>query len=351
MKLKGIKTVLFTVVALAAGYVLGAYIGWPNASLQHMSGTVGKADKFKKEVASPELKAFEEKIKNDRDFMAQTMFSLAYINSRTREFKENAEMAAEATADIEQLKEFSPKMTNLANFAGNANKAAGDALEAFNKIVEGEENVNYEEFSNNAILSYILLDKGLTLAKDYVTAADAFLQGKDLKQYSYLAFTRDQWAEYSAQDAMMNGNKEMLSYWESKKSLLDENSSKSFLASLDSQRANSIINAQELNTIVILFSQGQNAKGSSSNSLNNSASSTVNNAAKLMYNSGYLKNADKILFNNGVRLEAIKAFPLSNGACDKIGATFMSMSSVLNSIVPSLALGTSDVVGFGANNI
>lgn len=235
MKNQGLKTGIVSVIVLAAGYVLGVFVGLPSSG-EGTEGNIGKASRYKKEIASPELQAFEAKLKADEDFRAKTVYSMAFINSRTTEFKDNAEMAAEATAPIPELAEMCSSMKELSSLATNAVKSSGDALEALTNILKGSDEMSYEELSNNAIVSYLLLDRGLSLAQEYVASVDSFLAGKNASDYSYLAFTRDQWISYSTLEAMMNENKEMLAYWSEKDLILSPESNSQLVASMDAER-------------------------------------------------------------------------------------------------------------------
>lgn len=246
-----VKIAVLSGVVLIAGYALGAFVGWPNSQDELLSGNVGKASRYKKDVASPELKAFEQQLKSDEQFRSQTVFSLAFINSRTGEFKENALMSAEASSDISEMSQIKAQMEELAVFATNAEKASGDALEALNTIMTGESGINYEELSNNAVISFMLLDKGLSIAQEYVSLVDAFLVGKKMEDYRYLAFTRDQWANYSTLDAVLSKNKEMLAYWEGKDYILSPDATKTLVASLPEQRQYNIVSSGALNMALV----------------------------------------------------------------------------------------------------
>ncbi len=232
MKTKTWKIVLLSLVIMIGGFCLGAYVGWPTSGDTMLSGNVAKANKFKKDVASPELKLFEEKLLADEDFKNQTITSLSFINSRIGEFKEYSTMAVEATADIEELKESNAVMKELSAFATNAEKSSGDALEALNLILSGRKDVNYEELSNNAVLSYLLLNNSISAASNFVSQADAFLATKDIANYQFLAFVRDRWAIYNTLDAIYSDNKELMAFWSDKELLLDDKVSKQVVASL-----------------------------------------------------------------------------------------------------------------------
>src|SRR5574344_625462 len=133
---------------LCVGYVTGVFVGWPNYENSLLSGDVGKAKKFKKEVALGDIAAVENKIRTDEQFRSQTLSSLAFINSRISEL--------------------------------NKGKADND----------------YAQLANNSILAYMLLNDGVILAKPFLERADLYLKGKKVQDKSKLALSRDLCMKY-----------------------------------------------------------------------------------------------------------------------------------------------------------
>src|SRR5574344_875033 len=217
---KNVKFGLWAILLLVVGYFVGALVGFPLVEKDVSGGDIGRVNRYKKTVVSEQMKAFEEKIKADEDFRDQTIYSMSFINARTMGFRDNAQMAAEATADIPELNGMSKEMLSLMEFANNAEGSSQEALAALEALLSGK-NVNYEELSNNAIISYMLLNRGVETAKEYVGAVDAFLRGNKVEDYNILSFTRDQWASYCTLDAIMDDNEEDMKFWNSKYLLLE----------------------------------------------------------------------------------------------------------------------------------
>ena len=188
------KKSLIMLAVLLAGYILGVMIGWPNQEFL-TQGEIGKVSQFNKKVTSEQLKAFEDKIYTDSVFKAQTLLSLIYINSRTKEFNEYAKYALNASSDVDELSEINKSMMEVVELAQNAEQASEAAIESLCKILEGNSDQSYEQLSYNTFNSFQKISNAISVAKDFVDSVDAFLEGKDKYQDADLAFSRDLWAE------------------------------------------------------------------------------------------------------------------------------------------------------------
>lgn len=213
MATKKSTIVIISILTLVVGYVLGGIIGIPPTNLDRIPGDIGKVNKHKSDVVNENEALLEQKLRTDSTFMAQTTYTLAFISARIGEFKENAALTSEVVADYPQVQQYQQSMSDLAAVAANAEVSAASALEALTKISLGQEGGSYEEFSNNAILSYLLLEKGLTTATNFINDVDAFLKGKKIEDYQSLAFVRDIWVNYNLVTAVLNEDNALVNYW------------------------------------------------------------------------------------------------------------------------------------------
>jgi hypothetical protein len=257
MKRNGI-VILSSIVLLGLGYVAGSFLGFPEKDVDSLSGDIGKMNRHKKEVVSENMKLLSKKLQTDEQFRDQTLASLMLVNSRVEEFKANAQMSVEACANIEQMKEAKAKMEELAAFSEKAATNTGDALQAITLILDGNKSADIEELTNNALLSYMLIGKSVEAAKLYVESADAFLKKNGLDNHKYLAFTRDQWADYSAVEAAFNNDGEALKYWEEQKQQLSNEEKLEMIKNVNESLNQTIIIGSIINQSALAGLAGNN---------------------------------------------------------------------------------------------
>ena len=206
---------------LCVGYVTGVFVGWPNYENSLLSGDVGKAKKFKKEVALGDIAAVENKIRTDEQFRSQTLSSLAFINSRISEFNMDAQLSLSAVKELPEFNELSGNLELYIKKATNAQALSSKALNSLDELIKGKADNDYAQLANNSILAYMLLNDGVILAKTFVERADLYLKGKKVQDNSKLALSRDLWMKYCAVEAFLRDNKELHEYWGGKQYLLD----------------------------------------------------------------------------------------------------------------------------------
>src|SRR5574344_765345 len=195
---------------LCVGYVTGVFVGWPNYENSLLSGDVGKAKKFKKEVALGDIAAVENKIRTDEQFRSQTLSSLAFINSRISEFNMDAQLSLSAVKELPEFKELSGNLELYIKKATNAQALSSKALNSLDELIKGKADNDYAQLANNSILAYMLLNDGVILAKPFLERADLYLKGKKVQDNSKLALSRDLWMKYCAVEAFLRDNKEQL---------------------------------------------------------------------------------------------------------------------------------------------
>ncbi len=236
-------------LTLIIGYVIGSLIGEPFSS-GALSGDVSKARKVKQEVTSDDIKVLEQRLKTDTEFREQTQFSLSFIASRVSEFQVNAEISADVASRINGFENETNSMKSLAKLAGNAEKNAGDALEAINLLFE-DKHADFERFTNNALTSFLLLSNATDAAKKFVSSADAYLANTSNPKNSELEFARNLWVDYGIYESIFTDNEESLAYWgKLSKKPADGEVDKQLALLPDAQR--SIIKAGAMNNALLL---------------------------------------------------------------------------------------------------
>jgi hypothetical protein len=221
------KTVIIlSLSSFIVGLTIGTLLGFPEISERGkclLSGDIGKVDKYKKDVVNEQIDVVYNRLLTDKEFSERALTSLTVINERVEEFKANADMSIDACEEIKEMAETKKDMEKVSSFSAKALINTNNALDAVKKILNGDKSFDIEDLANNAILSYMLMDRSASGAKKYVLKVDDFLKTNGIKDYEYLAFTRDQWAKYSAIDAVINGNRDELNFWKKQKSLLSNN--------------------------------------------------------------------------------------------------------------------------------
>ena len=193
--MKAGNVALSTVIALAVGYFAGSYFGFPPTNSDTVSGNIGKAKSFKKEV-SEEVKVFEERVANDSVFRAQTEASLQFVQLRAQGMLEAVQVSKEAIEDLEAFQPYSETLNSIEEFANNAISNSQEAIDKLSLIAEGNSDGGYEEAANKAIVSFVMSDNCNEFVRQYISAVDEYLHDKSLEEHKKLAFSRDQWFAY-----------------------------------------------------------------------------------------------------------------------------------------------------------
>lgn len=217
------KSIVIALVALAAGYVAGSFIGFPTTS-GNGSGNISKVSKYNKVKISPAMSAFQEKIKNDSVEMSKAAVSLTLLTSRMEEFTLLVDMAVDATAGIAELELPVARLVDIRHTSRNAAEAGRNAIQSFNDLISdkpGQMASQYEQNSQNLSLAYLMTDRQIRYGKEFVIAVDQYLEGRNIDEFQDLAFTRDLWAKYCSGSAIINNDRLEQEYWTSKNYLLD----------------------------------------------------------------------------------------------------------------------------------
>lgn len=221
------KTSFKIAIAAVAGFVAGSAAGFffQGAGVTDGSakGDIAKVSKFSKNVVSPTMSAFQEKLASNPDELKKATASLTILTSRMAEFDELVSLATIVSEGNEALASSLQDIQNAKKLAANARENGARALEAINAIAEGRKcSIDYEQAAQNLSLAFLMVDRQMAVGKKYVADVDNFLCGKNVEEYKDLALVRDLWAGYCAGEAALNSDKEELAYWQKQSNLLPE---------------------------------------------------------------------------------------------------------------------------------
>ena len=215
------KLTLAAIIGFVAGGSAGFFFQTADTTEDSAKGDIAKVSKFSKNVVSPAMSAFQEKITSNPEELEKATFSLTVLTSRMTEFDELVNIATTVSEGNEELATSLRNLQSVRQLAANARTSGNQALEALNAIAEGKKSsVDYEQASQNLALAFMMVDRQISVGKQYVCDVDAFLRGKDVEDYKELALARDLWAGYCAGEAVLTNNDEELAYWSKQQSLL-----------------------------------------------------------------------------------------------------------------------------------
>lgn len=207
------KSAVVIVVASIAAYALGAIIGFPQVANDLSKGDVAKVSRYSRNVVSPALSLVQEKLQVDESYRKQTLDMFNVISARLSGFQGLCELSTQATEGLSEFDAINAKLQANIPTAQNAALRGEEMLQALNDLVAGKKVDNFEQLSNNIVISYLIIDKEVSLGKSFVELADAHLNKENNDK---LAFVRDMWMDYCAVDAYLNGDQSEADYWSKK---------------------------------------------------------------------------------------------------------------------------------------
>lgn len=197
------------VALLAGGYVAGSFIGLPNVDNSKLHGDVSKVNVFNN-ADDPEVQAAMEQLANDTTLQKQTAVAALLMSDRLSQIDSLVTATEKATAEIAELKPMSEALGKFSKRTGNACSAYGLYVEEAAKVMNGEKSDIYEQASNNALAAYTVVKNNLIGAKALVNSLTDYLSKNKNEE---LAKLTARWMQYCAEDAVLNGSKEDLTYW------------------------------------------------------------------------------------------------------------------------------------------
>ena len=215
------KLTLAAIIGFVAGGSAGFFFQTVDTTEDSAKGDIAKVSKFSKNVVSPAMSAFQEKITSNPEELEKATFSLTVLTSRMTEFDELVNIATAVSEGNEELAASLKDLQSVRQLAANARTSGNQVLEALNAIAEGKKSsVDYEQASQNLALAFMMVDRQVNVGKQYVCDVDAFLRGKKVEDYRELALARDLWAGYCAGEARLTNDDEELAYWSKQQNLL-----------------------------------------------------------------------------------------------------------------------------------
>lgn len=221
MYIKKIYFVVCLILALAAGFGLCFLLRGVVAESGFSSGDMSKAADSRNADVSPAMSAFREKVANDTTEFNKAVASLTMLTSLMDEFDELVSIASAASEGNDALASSIGQLLQIKKIASNARENGVMALESLNAMAEGRKSsINYELASQNLSLAFLMVDRQVSVGKQYVCDVDEYLSGKDVADYKDLASIRDLWAGYCAREAALNKDGKEIDYWSKKGNLL-----------------------------------------------------------------------------------------------------------------------------------
>lgn len=196
---------------LAVGYACGAYVGYPLVDKDMLEGNIGKA-KVYNQTESPEVLAAMEQLANDTAYQKEVVMTTALLNGRIMLMDQLVNATLKATEGIEELKGLNEEMQAQSKRTANANAAYEAYLTEIGKVVNGEKSEAYEQAKNNAMMAFLNVENCLENAPDMINSMLCYTEGTPNDAICDLI---GQWAQYSAEDAVLNYSAEDIAYWES----------------------------------------------------------------------------------------------------------------------------------------
>lgn len=218
-----VKIIVSAAVALLAGYFIGALAGFPSVDSNSGKGDISKVSKFRMTTVSPQMNALQEKIMNDPQELKKATLSLTCLTSRMTEFAGLVDIAVDAASGKPGLEKSLSVLQSMKSLSENAAQAGRDAIIVFEQITGGKGAKNasaYEQASQNLSIAYLMVDRQLKVAKDFVADLDAYLRSKPLDENKKLALARDLWVDYCAGNAVISGDQGSLAYWNNQGNVL-----------------------------------------------------------------------------------------------------------------------------------
>lgn len=321
MKRKNVIILCSLVALCAIGLVASHYIDWP-VEADNVSGDIGKASRFSREMKSEKLTNMEELIQTDSNFKDGIVAAQTVMQTRAIQFGSLVEMSNEVAGNIDAFADVLKEMNANKEMVNNVTKSLSESAANLNAALGGEECPDLTQNTINASLAYTTLQKQNKLADQFIETTDKYLesaQGDDK-----LKFVRDQWVEYQKMTAALDGDQESAEAMAKKGNLLSGEKSLAAMVQFNI--------GDQVSTINSAFVQkSMNIDGALCNTMTEATlqkavleiSQTVdvicNNATE-----GAVKNLDIARYNQ-VANEAIKnAISATNSSADVVNKAVLS---------------------------
>ena len=210
MKMKNSVAAVAGIALLAAGYVGGAYFGWPGQDDELLGGNIGKANLFNSQEPDPEILAYQEALQTDSALQQKAVVSAILLSSRVDQLDSLADASIAATEGIAELADANAELKALKRKTTNAKKSYDALMQQTEVVLKGGKSETYEQASNNALLAFTILDNEILECRTMVDKMAEFIEENENENISNAL---GGWITYCAEDAALNANAERLEFW------------------------------------------------------------------------------------------------------------------------------------------
>ena len=203
MKMKNSVAAVAGIALLAAGYVGGAYFGWPGQDDELLGGNIGKANLFNSQEPDPEILAYQEALQTDSALQQKAVVSAILLSSRVDQLDSLADASIAATEGIAELADANAELKALKRKTTNAKKSYDALMQQTEVVLKGGKSETYEQASNNALLAFTILDNEILECRTMVDKMAEFIEENENENISKAL---GGWITYCAEDAALNAN-------------------------------------------------------------------------------------------------------------------------------------------------
>lgn len=207
---KNTSLILVAVVALAAGYALGAYLGTGDSN--KTKGDINAVNTYKQILTAPEDMAFNEEMADDAEVIAQTISTLQIAKERMCNFGTMVALMKTIATDEAELAQFAETFSQDESNRQTALTQVDNALQAAQALKNGEK-TDLQKAMKDAKAVFEYLAHQSAIGKTYTEAVDKFLKGKDVKAYISIASMRDLIVSHCAVNASLTQDDRAIDYW------------------------------------------------------------------------------------------------------------------------------------------
>lgn len=214
---KNTSLIIVAVVALAAGYLLGAQIGSGDSS--QTKGDINAVNTYHELLTAPEYMAFQKDLSDNEEAIARTITTLQIVKQRIADFGTLAGLMNTMAANEPEV---APHVAQFLKSEKNGRQAlekAVEALQAAEQLKAGEK-VDLKKALKNAEAALACIDMQLSAGKDYVQAIDAYIGDKDVNEHIVSATLRDLVASHCAVNATLLQDDAEMDYWSNMEGLV-----------------------------------------------------------------------------------------------------------------------------------
>ena len=200
-------SILAGIALLAIGYVGGAYIGFPSTDENMMNGDVSKVVDNEDD---PDMLVMQEILSSDAEAQQKSIIATSILSSRIDVIDSLADAGVKVSAGNKNFEKVNKFFVSLKRKADSA-KANFDLLvDANERTINGEKVDNFEDVSNNALLSFVILDNAMSNGALVGDMLDYAREAENDALASALAG----WMAFCCNTAELKGNQNDMAVWQ-----------------------------------------------------------------------------------------------------------------------------------------